>query len=92
MTGKISIHGLVKPVGGVNAKVQAAKKAGATKVLIPKDNWQESFLEIEGIKVIPVSSIKEVIEEAIITEQVFHITVENIEKKLDILSATSLDA
>lgn len=92
MTGEISIHGLVKPVGGVNAKVQAAKKAGATKVLIPKDNWQESFSELEGIKVIPVSSIKEVIEEAIITEQVFHITVENIEKKLDILSATSLDA
>ncbi|EQB88736.1 hypothetical protein M918_23480 [Clostridium sp. BL8] len=92
MTGEISIHGLVKPVGGVNAKVQAAKKAGATKVLIPKDNWQDSFAALEGVKIIPVSSIKEVIEEAIMDEQIFHITVENIEQKVDILSATSLDA
>ncbi|MPN57833.1 Lon protease 2 [bioreactor metagenome] len=92
MTGEISIHGLVKPVGGVNAKVQAARKAGATKVLIPKDNWQDSFKSLEGVEIIPVSSIKEVIEEAIMDEQIFHITVENIEQKLDILSATSLDA
>jgi ATP-dependent Lon protease len=92
MTGEISIHGIVKPVGGVNAKVQAAKKAGATKVLIPKDNWQESFNNIEGLKVMPVSSIKEVIDEAILKDQLFHITVDSMEQKIDILAATSLDA
>ena len=36
MTGEISIHGNVKPIGGVNAKIQAAKKAGVTKVIIQK--------------------------------------------------------
>lgn len=92
MTGEISIHGTVKPVGGVNAKVQAAKKAGATKVLIPKDNWQDSFINIEGLKVVPVSSIKEVIEESILKEQIIHISVENMEQKVDMLSATPLDA
>jgi len=92
MTGEISIHGLVKPVGGVNAKVQAAKKAGATKIIIPKDNWQESFGSIEGIKIIPVTSIKEVIEASILNDQVIHFSKENIDQKMDVLVATPLDA
>ena len=36
MTGEISIHGDVKPIGGVNAKIAAAKKAGAQKLLFLK--------------------------------------------------------
>lgn len=92
MTGEISIHGMVKPVGGVNAKIQAAKKAGATKVLIPKENWQNNFTSIQGIEVIPVTTIKEVIDEAIISEQLIHITMESKENKVDLLTATSLDA
>lgn len=66
MTGEISIHGRVKPVGGVSAKIQAAKKAGAEIVIIPKDNYQETFEEISDIKIIPVTHIKEVAEKAII--------------------------
>lgn len=92
MTGEISIHGLVKPVGGVNAKVQAAKKAGATKIIIPKENWQDSFASIEGVKVIPVSSIREVIDASIISDQVLHFTIDNREQKMDVLAATPLDA
>ncbi len=61
MTGEISIKGKVKPVGGVTAKVEAAKMAGVKKVLIPKENWQEIYKDI-GIEVIPVEDINQVIE------------------------------
>ncbi|MFD2612543.1 ATP-dependent protease LonB [Paenibacillus gansuensis] len=62
MTGEVSIHGRVKPVGGVVAKVEAAFQAGAQTVLIPKDNWQEIFANLEGLKVIPVDTIEEVFQ------------------------------
>ena len=49
MTGELSIHGKVKPVGGIIAKVKAAKQAGATRVIIPAEicrrylvRWKES--------------------------------------------------
>jgi len=65
MTGEISIRGFVKPVGGVSAKVIAAKQAGARKVIIPKENWQELFTTL-GIEVIPVESINEVIKHSLL--------------------------
>jgi len=61
MTGEISITGKVKPVGGVAEKVEAAKKAGIKKVIIPSENWQNIFKQ-EKIHVIPVSSIREAID------------------------------
>lgn len=61
MTGELSIRGKVKPVGGVAAKVEAAKLAGINKVLIPRENWQEMF-EDSGIEVIAVDDIVQVIE------------------------------
>jgi Lon-like ATP-dependent protease len=60
LTGEISIRGKVKHVGGVSAKVEAARLAGINKVLIPKENWQETFENI-GVEVIPVENIIEVI-------------------------------
>ncbi|GIP39170.1 ATP-dependent protease LonB [Paenibacillus sp. J31TS4] len=65
MTGEVSIHGSVKPVGGVVAKVEAAFQAGANKVLIPADNWQEIFAGLNGLSVIPVGTIEEVLENAL---------------------------
>lgn len=60
MTGEISIHGRVKPVGGVLAKVEAAFQAGATRVLIPKENWLEIFANLEGgLQVIPIEHVDE---------------------------------
>ncbi|MBG9793056.1 Lon protease [Paenibacillus dendritiformis] len=60
MTGEISIHGRVKPVGGVLAKVEAAFQAGATRVLIPKENWLEIFGDLEGgLQVIPIEHVDE---------------------------------
>ena len=61
MTGEISIRGKVKPVGGVTAKVEAAKLAGVKKVLIPKENWQELFDDMD-IQVIPVEDIEQVLD------------------------------
>ena len=55
MTGEISIHGNVKPIGGVYPKIKAAKKAGAKRVIIPKENMQSILNEIEGIEIIPVT-------------------------------------
>lgn len=66
MTGEMGIRGDIKPVGGVVAKVMAAKEAGAKKVLIPKDNWQSMFDEMEGIQVIPVENIDQLFAHALI--------------------------
>ncbi|SCN22389.1 Lon protease 2 [Clostridium sp. N3C] len=61
MTGEISLHGEVKAVGGINAKIAAARKAGVKKVIIPKENWVDRHNEFKDIEIIAVSHIKEVI-------------------------------
>ncbi|MDF2723801.1 MAG: lonB [Paenibacillus sp.] len=65
MTGEVSIHGKVKPVGGVVAKVEAAFQAGATTVIIPRENWQEIFSGLQGLQVIPVDTVEEVLHIAL---------------------------
>lgn len=92
MTGEISIHGEVKPVGGVTAKITGAIKADATKVLIPKENWQEVYKDYKDIKVIPVNTIKEVIDEAIIKEQILHVSVEKKDQGFELNMVPQLDA
>lgn len=59
MTGEVSIHGRIKPIGGVLAKIEAAVQAGAKRVIIPLDNWQSSFDKLEDLQVIPVQSVDE---------------------------------
>ncbi len=66
MTGELSIRGMVMPVGGVVAKVEAARHAGAKKVFIPADNDQEMFRNIPGLEVIPVETLQEVIKGALL--------------------------
>lgn len=61
MTGEISIMGKVKPVGGVSAKLDAARRAGVKKVIIPYDNYQEMFEDF-GMEIVRVKNIHEVIE------------------------------
>jgi ATP-dependent Lon protease len=66
MTGEISIHGNVKPIGGVYPKVKAAKKAGAKTVIIPDENMQTMLSEIDGINIVPVTHLDQVFKIALV--------------------------
>ncbi|EHQ91912.1 ATP-dependent protease LonB [Desulfosporosinus youngiae] len=69
MTGELSIRGRVNPIGGVAAKIEAAKQAGCKRVLIPKENWQERFAELKDeIEIIAVEELSQVLEMALIPE------------------------
>lgn len=87
MTGEISIRGLVRPVGGVAAKVEAARQAGASKVVIPAENYQDLFKELQGIKVVPVERLEEVFRAALIKKTKGRKLGLNTPAPLDILSA-----
>jgi lon-related putative ATP-dependent protease len=69
MTGSLSVRGDVLPVGGVTYKIEAAAQAGIKKVIIPKANEQDVMIEDaykDVIEIVPVSSITEVVEHALI--------------------------
>lgn len=63
MTGEIGIFRDVLPVGGVRQKLEAAKESGAELAIIPKENMQDSLLDI-GIKIVPVRNISEAMQAA----------------------------
>ncbi|MDZ5252287.1 ATP-dependent protease LonB [Clostridium sp. LIBA-8841] len=69
MTGEISIKGKVKPIGGVNAKILAAKRAGAELVIVPKENLSSVTRDIDGIKIVGVKGIEEVLKLALFEEE-----------------------
>jgi len=66
MTGEVSVHGKIKPVGGVMSKVDAARKAGIKKVFIPGENWLDIFAEYHDIDIIPIGEIDEALENAFV--------------------------
>ena len=61
ITGEIGVHGEIRPVGGVPEKIEAAIKAGLTRVLIPKENARASFEEWP-IEVLTISSLSEALQ------------------------------
>ena len=70
MTGEITLRGRVLPIGGLKEKLLAAKSAGIEKVLIPQEN-QADVLEMDeeitgGLEIVPVSTMKEVLEHALV--------------------------
>lgn len=68
LTGSLSVRGEVLAVGGVTQKIEAAINAGISRVIIPKANEQDIILskeELNKVKIIPVTTIQEVLKEAL---------------------------
>ena len=70
MTGEITLHGNVLPIGGLKEKSMAAYREGISTVLIPKDNavdLHEVDAEVkEKICFIPVEQLSQVLKHALI--------------------------
>jgi len=87
MTGSLSVHGMVLPVGGVTAKIEAAAKLGMKKVLIPKANEVDVLIEddfIGKIEVIPCDTIHDVVMHALVPSA----TKDALLEKLSVLEET----
>ena len=69
MTGEITLHGKVLPIGGLKEKILAAKLSGIKKVLIPEKNLKDlNDIEAEildGMNITGVSHMDKVIELAL---------------------------
>ena len=70
MTGEITLRGRVLPIGGLKEKLLAALRGGITRVLVPKENEKDLADIPENIKrsleIVPVTSVEEVLEYALV--------------------------
>jgi len=69
MTGEVTLRGRVLPIGGLKEKLLAALRGGIKKVLIPEEN-EKDLAEIpanvkEGLEIVPVSHVDEVLKHAL---------------------------
>jgi len=74
MTGEITLRGRVLPIGGLKEKLLAALRGGLKTVLIPKDN-EKDLADIPdnvkwGLKIIPVATVDDVLENALVSRPV----------------------
>jgi ATP-dependent Lon protease len=72
MTGEVSLRGNAMPIGGLKEKLLAALRGGITTVLIPQDNAKD-LPEIpdnvkEGLTIIPVNHVSEVLDHALVSK------------------------
>ncbi|MDF1621629.1 endopeptidase La [Pseudothioclava nitratireducens] len=70
MTGEVTLRGNVLAIGGLKEKLLAALRGGIKTVLIPADN-EKDLTEIpdnvkEGLTIIPVSHVTEVLPKALV--------------------------
>ena len=69
MTGEVTLRGRVLPIGGLKEKLLAALRGGIKTVLIPQEN-EKDLAEIpanirEGLEIVPVSHVDEVLARAL---------------------------
>ena len=69
MTGEVTLRGRVLPIGGLKEKLLAALRGGIKTVLIPEEN-EKDLADIpdnvkDGMTIIPVSDINEVLARAL---------------------------
>jgi len=74
MTGEVTLRGRVLPIGGLKEKLLAALRGGIKIVLIPKEN-EKDLMEIpqnvkDGLKIISVKNVEEVLKIALSKEPV----------------------
>ena len=74
MTGETSLRGRVFAIGGLKEKLLAALRGGITTVLIPKEN-EKDLADVpdnvkEGLEIIPVSTVDEVLGHALVDPMV----------------------
>ncbi len=70
MTGEVTLRGNVLPIGGLKEKLLAALRGGIKTVMIPAEN-EKDLAEIpdivkEGLEIIPVSDVMDVLERALV--------------------------
>lgn len=69
MTGEITLHGNVLPIGGLREKAMAAYKTGIRTVVIPEDNVPdlEEVDEVvrSNVKFVPAKTLETVLETAL---------------------------
>jgi len=70
MTGEVTLRGHVLPIGGLKEKLLAALRGGIKTVLIPQEN-EKDLSEIpdnvkDGLTIIPVSTVDEVLKHALV--------------------------
>ena len=70
MTGEITLHGRVMPIGGLREKSMAAYKAGIKTVLIPEGNVADldEVEEVvkENVEFLPMQHLSQVLENALV--------------------------
>ena len=74
MTGEITLRGRVLPIGGLKEKLLAALRGGIKTVLIPEENAKD-LADIpdnvkNGLEIIPVSRMGEVLKHALLEQPV----------------------
>jgi ATP-dependent Lon protease len=72
MTGEVSLRGNAMPIGGLKEKLLAALRGGIKTVLIPEEN-EKDLAEIpdnvkEGLEIISVTHVSEVLKKALVAE------------------------
>jgi ATP-dependent Lon protease len=74
MTGEVTLRGRVLPIGGLKEKLLAALRGGIKKVLIPEDNAKDLVDLPEsvrnGLEIVPVSRMEQVLEHALVRQPV----------------------